>query len=294
MKRVTERFVQYLRVEKGLAANTVAAYTRDLKKLVAFAEQRRLELTGLGRDEVVLFLGWLEERGLSDRSIARALVTVRGFYRFLLLDRLIDLDPTLDIEPRHQWQKLPSFLTGEEVERFLRAPDRRTDKGLRDAAILEILYATGLRVSELASLSISDLNLDLGLLSVLGKGGKERMVPLNRSATESVLAYLPSRARLLSEAGRNSRFLFLTANGDTMNRQQVWALTVSYARAAGVGHVSPHTLRHSFATHLLEHDADLRSVQLLLGHSDISTTQIYTHVTNERLRSIHDAFHPRK
>jgi integrase/recombinase XerD len=291
MRNIIAEFIEYIRVEKGLAENTTAAYRRDLAKLSRFSEERSLKLVSLTRDDLISFLGWLKESGLSDRSIARVLVTVRGFYRFLLLDRHTRNDPTLNIQPRRGWQKLPKFLTREEVSRLLAAPDVETTTGIRDRAILELLYAAGLRVSELVSLAMADLNLDLGFVMVLGKGGKERMVPLNQAAISAVRAYLPVRAALLKHRG--SRLVFVNMAGSPLTRQDVGKSTRVYGEQAGIGKVSPHKLRHSFATHLLENKADLRSVQLLLGHSDIGTTQIYTHVTSERLRETHRQYHPR-
>jgi integrase/recombinase XerD len=291
MRDIIQEFIEYIRVEKGLAENTTAAYRRDMAKLSQFADERSLKLLSLTRDHLISFLGWLKGSGLSDRSIARVLVTVRGFYRFLLLDRHTRNDPTLNIQPRRNWQRLPKFLTQEEVTRLLAAPDLETATGIRDRAILEMLYAAGLRVSELVSLSLADLNLDLGFVMVLGKGGKERMVPLNQAAVSAVRAYMPVRAGLLRN--RSSRLVFVSMAGGPLTRQDVGKSTRSYGEKAGVGRVSPHKLRHSFATHLLENKADLRSVQLLLGHSDIGTTQIYTHVTSERLRETHRQYHPR-
>ena len=291
MINLVERFIEFLRVEKGLSANTTAAYRRDLGKLKAFADKSGVFVSALTRADVVSFLADLSRDGLSDRSIARALVAVRGFYRFLLLDGHISTDPTLNLERRASWKKLPQFLSAEEAQKMLDSPDPSSLIGRRDKAILEILYATGMRVSELVGLNLSDLNLDIGSLLVSGKGGKERTVPLNRAATAAVRDYLSVRPGFLKE--RASRFLFVNREGRALTRQEIWSLTVSYGTRAGVGHVSPHMLRHSFATHLLENSADLRSVQLLLGHSDISTTQIYTHVTNERLAEVHKTFHPR-
>ncbi|HMG37254.1 MAG TPA: site-specific tyrosine recombinase XerD [Blastocatellia bacterium] len=291
MKEHVSRFIEYLRVEKGLSQNTAQAYTRDLEKLIRFASDNNVAAADFHRSDLVDFLGSLRARGLSDRSIARTLVAVRGFFKFLLLDGHIERDPGLDIDLARHWKRLPKFLASDEVEKLLEAPDVTLDTGIRDRALLETLYATGIRVSELVSLRASDLNLDLGYALVFGKGGKERTVPLNRSAVSWIERYMPARARLL--AGKSSRLLFIDSNGQALTRQGVWSLTSGHAKKAGLGRVSPHMLRHSFATHLLENEADLRSVQVLLGHSDIATTQIYTHVTSERLAEIHKQFHPR-
>jgi integrase/recombinase XerD len=291
MRSITDQFIEYLRVEKGLSANTISAYRRDLAKLMSFVAENRLDLLSFDRDHLVSFLAWLGQSGLGDRSIARTLVTVRNLFRFLLQDGHTTNDPTLNIHPRLYWQRLPSFLTEDEIVRLLNEPDVSTDTGLRDRAILEMLYASGLRVSELVSVSVQDLNVDLGTVLAFGKGGKDRTVPLNRAAIDAIQKYLPSRAQLLK--GKAARPLFVNDRGKALARQDVWRLTSHYGRKAGIGRVSPHMLRHSFATHLLENRADLRSVQLLLGHSDIGTTQIYTHVTSEHLRETHKSFHPR-
>lgn len=295
MKRKTDTdtavFLNYLRVEKGLAANTLAAYTRDLRKLASFASIIGRETASLTATDLSAFVQHLSKSGLGSKSVARALAAVRGLYRFLLLDRRIDRDPTVGLEAPRSWQSLPRFLLAEEVEMLLDAPDVSTDLGVRDKAMLEILYATGLRASELVALRVGDVNLELGLLLTIGKGGKERAVPVGRSAVEWIERYLPARRRLLARG--SSPLLFVSSRGRPMTRQEFWKLIVGYGERAGIGHISPHLLRHSFATHLLERGADLRSVQIMLGHSDITTTQIYTHVTNERLREIHKRYHPR-
>jgi len=285
------RFLDYLRVEKGLAPNTLLAYGSDLEKLAKFANERGRDLLTLERHDLVEFVQHLYGAGLESRSIARTLVTVRNLYRFLLLDGLLKHDPSANIETPKSWQSLPKFLIGDEVERLLDSPDVATESGLRDKAMLEILYATGLRVSELVGLKVTDLNLDLGFLVTLGKGSKERTVPMGQSAVNWTRKYLPARARLRVAAG--SPFVFVNARGQPMSRQSFWKLIVAYGEKARIGHITPHLLRHSFATHLIENGADLRSVQMMLGHADVSTTQIYTHVTNERLREIYKRYHPR-
>jgi integrase/recombinase XerD len=219
------------------------------------------------------------------------LVTTRNLFKFLLLDGFLKRDPSSNLETPKSWQSLPKILSAEEVERLLASPDVSSSGGLRDKAMLEILYATGLRVSELVTLKVSDLNLDLGFLITMGKGSKERTVPIGKSAISWASKYLAVRPGLL--AGGSSSFLFISDKGLPITRQSFWKLIVSYGEKSRIGHISPHLLRHSFATHLLENGADLRSVQMMLGHSDISTTQIYTHVTNERLRQIYKKFHPR-
>jgi integrase/recombinase XerD len=284
-------FLNYLRVEKGLSQNTLTAYGSDLEKLSRFASSIGKEFVSIERDDLAQFLQHLHHSGLEPRSIARVLVTIRGLYKFLVLDNILKRDPTSNLESPKSWQSLPKFLLPEEVDRLLEAPDLSSDVGLRDKAMLEMLYATGLRVSELVAVKVEDLNLDLGFLLTLGKGSKERTVPLGKSAINWVRRYLAVRPRFTKNA--STPFLFVRSKGSPISRQVFWKLIVSYGEKAKIGHITPHLLRHSFATHLLENGADLRSVQMMLGHSDISTTQIYTHITNERLKQIYKQFHPR-
>ena len=287
-----ERFLSYLRVERGLSDNTLSAYTRDLAKLSSFATIRGKDLISLLPDDLAMFLQDLHKRGLNPKSISRTLVAVRGFFKFLLIDGHLKLDPTANLEAPKSWQSLPRFLTSDEVERLLNAPDVSTVLGLRDKAMLEVLYATGLRVTELVSLATRSVNLDLGFLTVVGKGGKERAVPLGINAVNWIRKYNVIRPNLLGHE-KTTAELFISEGGHSISRQTFWRLVVFYGENARIGHITPHLLRHSFATHLLENGADLRSVQMMLGHSDISTTQIYTHITNERLREIYLKFHPR-
>ncbi len=290
-KRIEEAFFNYLRVERGLSSNTIIAYQHDMKKLAGFADSLKKDYLSLERDDLLAYIQHLNHLKLDPKSIARALVTVRSFFKFLVLDGFLKRDPTANLESPKSWQSLPKFLLSEEVERLLASPDLDTDVGVRDKAMLEVLYATGLRVSELVGLKLVDVNLDLGLLTTLGKGSKERSVPLGKSAINWTRRYLGIRHVLLG--GKSSPFLFVSPRGKPLTRQAFWSLIVSYGEKARIGHITPHLLRHSFATHLLENGADLRSVQMMLGHSDLSTTQIYTHVTNERLREIYKKFHPR-
>lgn len=286
-------FLNYVQVERGLAVNTLVAYRRDLEKFAAFCQQRKLALGRVDRGAVVDFLGWLYRNGLDSRSVARTLVTLRNFFRFLRQENVVRHNPTEHIESPRLWKRLPKFLTVEEVEGLLATPDDTTPLGVRDRAMLEVLYATGLRVSELVNLKVSDVQLEAGVLRCLGKGNKERVVPLGRKATAAVETYLrEARPRLARR--RSSQHLFVSRRGSGMTRQNFWRLLRAWARSAGVRtRLSPHVLRHSFATHLLERGADLRSVQLLLGHADISTTQIYTHVAQERLKQVYRSHHPR-
>jgi len=287
-----ERFLNYLRVERGLSTNTLVAYRADLAKLATFAGANDKDFVSLQPDDLAAFLRELHKKGLDPKSIARALVAIRGFFKFLVQDGHIKLDPSSNLEAPKSWQTLPRFLATEEVERLLNAPDITTDLGLRDKAMLEVLYATGLRVTELVTLPKANLNLELGFLTVFGKGGKERAVPIGASAVGWTQKYLSIRPRLLTR-DKTAAELFISEVGHRLSRQAFWKMIVRYGEKVRIGHITPHLLRHSFATHLLENGADLRSVQMMLGHSDISTTQIYTHITNERLREIYQRFHPR-
>jgi len=240
-----------------------------------------------------LFLTRLSSAGIATPSVARCLAALRGFHKYLLIDGLSQKDPTINLQTPRGWKRLPKTLSGADVETLLKQPDSATSVGLRDKAMLELLYATGLRVSELVGLKLNDVNLERGFLTVIGKGSKERAVPLGEAAVFFVQTYLAQgRSSLLK--GRNSDHLFISSKHQGITRQMFWARIKHYARKAGIERVvSPHTLRHSFATHLLDNGADLRAVQAMLGHSDISTTQIYTHVSRERLKKIHEKYHPR-
>ncbi|WP_058867503.1 site-specific tyrosine recombinase XerD [Chloracidobacterium thermophilum] len=288
---VTE-FLAYLRVERGLSANTLDAYRRDLTKLTHFAAARQKEVLTLERSDITAFIESLFRSGLDARSVERALVVVRNLYRFLVLDGHRRTDPTVSLVPPRSWQTLPKFLTPEEVERLLQQADITTEAGARDRAMLELLYATGLRVSELCSLKLGDVNREAGYLVCLGKGSKERQVPIGRSALAALTRYLHFRAARPSGM-EESPYLFITARGKPMTRQLCWKMVSEYGQRAGLGAVTPHMIRHTFATHLLERGADLRSVQMLLGHADLTTTQIYTHVTAEHLRETYRKCHPR-
>lgn len=289
-----DRFLNYLLVEKGLARATLESYSRDLLRFADFME-RNGRSTVSAEDTPLLLKHLIQMRseGLGARSRARHLVALRGFYRFLVQEKLLALDPAKLLDLPKTTLKLPDVLGVEEVQRLLNAPDARTPQGIRDAAMLEVLYAAGLRVSELVRLKIQDVHLDAGFVRVLGKGSKERVVPIGQYAREKILFYLEhARGRLVR--GQASPYLFLARAGRPMSRQGFWKLLRQHAASAGLlKKVTPHSLRHSFASHLLEGGADLRAVQLMLGHADISTTQIYTHVTRDRLRELHRRFHPR-
>ena len=297
MERTIRAFLNYLKVEKGLAPNTVLAYGRDLVKFASFAEKRGRGLTAIQRDDIVDFLAGLYRQKLDSRSVARHQVTLRNFFRFALTEELIEIDPTLNLESPKVRRSLPGFLRLEEVNKLLEQPDLSTPRGLRDRAILEVLYSTGLRVTELVNLRVSDLEMRMGCVRCIGKGDKERLVPIGRKALAAVEQYLTeSRPRLLRarRQGQAMPYLFVNRLGNQLSRVGVWKILSDYGRRAGLrSKLTPHKLRHSFATHLLEGGADLRSVQLMLGHADISTTQIYTHVVEERLKHIYKAHHPR-
>lgn len=280
-------------MEKGLAENTLAAYERDLKKFVAFCVQGAIPLPKVKQDHVVDFLGQLYRAKLDSRSVARHLVSLRTFFRYALAEELVKEDPTLNLESPKGWKKLPTFLSIEEVDRLLEQPDATAARGLRDKAMLELLYSTGLRVSELLSVRTGDLQMDMGCLRCVGKGDKERLVPVGKRALAVLGLYLREVRPQLLKRGP-SPFLFVNRFGGRMSRVGFWKILGAYGRKAGLRRrLSPHKLRHSFATHLLERGADLRSVQMMLGHADISTTQIYTHVVQERLKHIYKAHHPR-
>lgn len=290
-RALIEEFLNYLRVERGLSANTLEAYRQDLQKLAAFAAKREKELTTVEREDLRGLMKEMKDGGLGDRSIARAFSAIRGLYKYIVRERLSKHDPTAYLETRKAWQTLPKFLSLAEVETLLDQPDLSTDIGLRDRAMIEVMYGTGLRVSELVGLKLGDLEMDGGYLTCFGKGSKQRRVPMGRVAIDFVKRYMPARMRLLD--GQSSHLLFIEKSGRPVTSQRFLKIVKNYARLAKLDDVTPHTLRHSFATVLLENGADLRSVQLMLGHADISTTQIYTHVTDERLRSSYKKFHPR-
>ncbi len=285
-------FLEYLAVEKGLAPNTLQSYERDLRKLTARLKADRTPLARVTEDVLGGFLRGQSRSGLSARSQARLVSALRSFFRFLVLSGLVKRDPAARLTTPSTWLALPKFLTVEEVEALLRAPDPAKPAGVRDRAMLEVLYGAGLRVSELAALKAAEVNLGDGFLVCRGKGGKERIVPLGRSAAAAVGRWLAEARPLVDAGGREE--LFLSRRGRPFTRQGVWKLLRKHAAGAGLApKVYPHVLRHSFATHLLERGADLRAVQLMLGHSQITTTQIYTHVSRERLRRVYDKFHPR-
>lgn len=292
-RRSIDRFCDALWLESGLSENTLAAYRRDLAALARHQRKRNRTLIGATRGDLQSHLGERFTQGLRASSSARALSALRRFYRFLLREGEIQTDPSLDIASPKLGTPLPKSLSESDVDRLLDAPDAKQPLGCRDRAMLETLYATGLRVSELVALRLNELRVNPGVVQIVGKGGKERLVPLGESAMDAVDTYLrTARGDLLNT--RTSDYVFVTRRGTAMTRQAFWQLIKRYAKIAGIKTaLSPHTLRHAFATHLLNHGADLRSVQMLLGHSDLSTTQIYTHVAQERLKNLHAQHHPR-
>jgi integrase/recombinase XerD len=290
LSALAEAFLNYCRIEKGLSGNSLSAYSADLSRFIAFAK-------GLpeipGTNELRLYLDHLYKAELESRSVARHLTTLRCFYAYLLREEVIAADPTEHLKSPRQWQTIPKFLNLEEIERIIAAAEMDKPTGIRDRAMMQLLYATGLRVSELCHLGLKDLELSSGVLRTMGKGNKQRLVPVGRQAIEAVEEYLRTgRPALLKN--RASKYLFVTARGGCMTRQAFWMLLAKYGKKAGIfRELTPHVLRHSFATHLLEGGADLRSVQAMLGHADISTTQIYTHVMRSRLQDTVRKHHPR-
>ena len=285
-------YIDYLTVEKGLAKNSLSAYATDLKGFGNHLAEKELELESVERIDIVRYFQKLRGAGISSRSVARALAAIRGMFRFLVAERHLKHDPTENLENPKVWTTLPKSLQANEVEALLRAPDRTTAEGLRDAAMLELLYATGLRVSELIHVKIEDLVMDAGFLRTFGKGSKERIVPFGDAARDAIVAYVErGRSEFVKQPDPH---LFLSNRGRAMSRQSFWMKIVRYARLAGIStHISPHVLRHSFATHLLARGGDLRTIQELLGHASLSTTQIYTAVDSARLMEAYRAAHPR-
>ena len=294
MKEFIDTFLNYLLVERGLSHNTIISYRKDLNVFVDFLNRHHIDaLSKTTKNEVINFMLYQKDKGLVANSIARHLAAIKVFYRFLVRERILSSDPTSLIDSPKLWKKIPQALSLNEVDALLAQPNIRDKQGIRDKAVLETIYATGMRVSEAANLEIANVNLDIGFLRCIGKGNKERVIPLGKKAVSSIIRYIQqSRPKLLK--GKDSEFLFLNRSGKRISRQSLWKLIKKYARSARIKKpVRPHILRHSFATHLLERGADLRSVQEMLGHANISTTQIYTHINKDRLKTIHKMFHPR-
>ncbi len=294
MKELVDEFLNYLSLERGLAENTIFAYRRDLTKYAGYLKKKGIDaIEDTTRNEIISFLTAQKDKNLSPNTISRNLVVIKVFYRYLLGERYIKDDPTAVLELPKLWKHLPEVLSVKEVERLLNQLNNSSSQGIRDRAWLELMYATGMRVSEIVGLNLNDLNLDMGFVKCRGKGGKERIVPLGREASKWVSRYLKNVRPKFSKS-TSSSLLFLSRCGKGISRQTLWKTVAKCAvRARIKRRISPHTLRHSFATHLLEGGADLRVVQEMLGHADISTTQTYTHIDKERLKAIHHKYHPR-
>jgi len=294
MKEFINTFLDYLSVERGLANNTISSYRQDLNAYFDYITGKSINaLSQTNRNNITDFMLFQKNKGIGANSIARRLAAIKSFYRFCVRERILNADPTSLVETPKLWKRIPESLSVGEVEMLLNQPDSRHIQGIRDKAILETLYASGMRVSEAVNLRQDNVNLEIGFLRCIGKGNKERVIPLGKKAIASIKRYLEaSRPKLLGK--KTSEFLFLNRMGGKISRQSFWKLIKKYAKSAGVRKpIKPHLLRHSFATHLLERGADLRSVQEMLGHANISTTQIYTHVNKERLKAIHRMYHPR-
>ena len=291
---LVEEYLHFLAVERGASLNTLEAYSRDLGQFLDYVRGSGVASPlAVSPERVTAFLGGLRGQGLSSASVNRKLAAIRGFYKYLLREARLEENPLARVETARAWMRLPGALSREEMESLLGQPAESTPAGIRDRAMLELLYATGIRVSELATLTLNRVNRQMGFLVTVGKGRKERIVPVGQSALGWLGRYI-EQSRPVFLKKRTSNALFLNRSGERFTRQGLWKLIKKYAKMAGLERkVHPHTFRHSFATHLLEGGADLRSVQVMLGHADISTTQIYTHVTRERLKEIHKRFHPR-
>lgn len=290
-----DEYLAHLRYERRLAEHTLESYARDLVALSRFAAGLERPLAQLTRKHLEAFVRGLMSEGKSPRSVARVVACVRGFYRFLAVHQRVAVDPAVDLQAPRAWKVLPKFLALEDVDRLLEAPDTSTPRGLRDRALIELLYATGLRVSELVALRLQDLHLDAGYLTTIGKGEKQRIVPVGDEAGQWVVRYM-REARPVLLGRRNSPRVFVNARGGGpgVTRVGCWKILKGYGKTLGIARqISPHVLRHSFATHLLERGADLRAIQMMLGHADLSTTQIYTHILDARMRTLYDRFHPR-
>jgi integrase/recombinase XerD len=294
MEHLIDDYLNFMAVEKGASQNTIEGYSRDLNRYAAFIGERKItDMQEIGSEELISYLAHLKIEGLAANSVNRALAALRGFYKYLLREKKLESTPVAHIGLARVWMHLPDVLNREEVNHLLMQPGRVTPAAIRDTAMLELMYATGIRVSELIGLTLNSINWQVGYLVVMGKGDKERIVPIGQAAYNELKGYVES-ARILILKGRKSDFLFLNRMGKGLSRQGFWKIVRKYAVKANLQKkVHPHTFRHSFATHLIEGGADLRSVQIMLGHSDISTTQVYTHVTKERLKEVHRKYHPR-
>jgi len=294
MDQILDQYLHYLIIEKGLSKNTIEAYRHGLNRFFDHLRRKGIqEIGNVGKFDIRAFLLALKGKGLSTKTVVRDLVAIRTFFQFLIQEEILEANPVEEIESPKMAKTLPEILTLKEVEQLLEQPDLRTPLGVRDRAMLEVLYATGMRVSELVQLPTNQVNLESGYVVIYGKGSKERMVPIGSEAMKWITLYLQTARQRLAK-GKENNFLFINRSGRGMSRQRFWKNIKTYGLKAGLRkRITPHLLRHSFASHLLERGADLRSVQMMLGHVDISTTQIYTHVTGERLKKIHQRYHPR-
>jgi integrase/recombinase XerD len=294
MYQYIDEYINFLAIEKGLSLNTLEAYSRDLNRYSEFMESKGITaIKNITSDDIISYLGTLRKSGLTANSMNRALAAARGFYKYLIREDVIDENPIANIELAKVWMRLPDTLSKDEINHLLEQPDLNTPLGVRDKAMLELMYATGIRVSELITLTINNINWQVGYLIVVGKGSKERIVPIGKSAIDCLTRYLEGGREKLMK-GKRSHVLFVNRSGHGLTRQGFWKIVKKYATKGKIlKKIHPHTFRHSFATHLLEGGADLRSVQVMLGHSDIATTQIYTHISRKQLKDIHRKYHPR-
>lgn len=295
MNKLQEQFLNYIYVEKGLAKNTILSYQTDLKNFILYLNsKKKIHVATVTKDDIIDYLMFLKQKKLSANSIARKLISVKSFFKYLLREKIIENDISGAIEAPKLWKRLPEALSIDEVEKIISKPNLKTEEGIRNKALLEILYGTGMRVSETVNLKINNMNFEDCFLKCTGKGSKERIIPFGKKAQYALERYLKkARAKFLSKKNDPGE-LFLSRLGRPLSRISMWKIIKNYARKAGIKkNITPHTLRHSFATHMLERGADLRIVQELLGHADISTTQIYTHINKDRLKSIHRQYHPR-
>lgn len=290
-----QSFIQYLSVERGLSRNTLESYERDLTKYLAYIKEQGIDsLAGSSKLHITSYMSSLKKQGKAPATVSRSMVSIRAFYQFLVRERLLDKDPSMNMETPKLEKRLPKVMSMNEVELLLDAPDVSTPNGMRDKAMLEVLYATGIRVSELTSLNLSDIHLGLGYIRCVGKGSKERIIPLGRIAAQSLDLFIQTKRDMLIKQDKQEEALFPSHLGSRMTRQGFWKIIKKYgAMVNSHKEITPHTLRHSFATHLLENGADLRAVQEMLGHADISTTQIYTHVTKKKMKEVYNRTHPR-
>lgn len=294
MDNLVREYIDYLKIERGLSENTLESYGRDLRQYLVYLKTNNItSLSETTKTTIITYLFYLQKKGKASSTISRNLASIRSFYQYLVNEQYIKKDPTLNLESPKMEKRLPKVLTVKEVDLLLKQPDIREPLGLRDKAMLELLYATGIRVSEMISLNIDNINLEMGYIRCMGKGSKERIIPVGNIATRYLREYLAgSRQTLLKDSSEQA--LFVNHYGNRLTRQGFWKIIKAYAQKANINtKITPHTLRHSFATHLLENGADLRSVQEMLGHSDISTTQIYTHLTRKRIREVYEKTHPR-